>query len=423
MDLSCGRRARRKAVSGIIAAILLFAMLFTVGASYFVFVNDANTEYSQTYLAAASAAQQASRESMQLASELNGQNHIAIYGNNTGSSTLEITSLYLVNSTGAGVLACMGIGLPSSSSPACTTASYNNVRFPIYVNPGRGIPIIDTGVTAALGNAYVIKVVAGDGNIFSATYPPSEVSLAAQALTSGAIGDLYLSFGSYTYYTVACNNRNLNGCSNYNIISSSCPYTGPDSGYCLDTNSGNTGSAFSMSVSTYRNDYIGFSVTLTDLNLAQKDIILDQFSLIYQSLFGYYWYGAQGEVPWYVVSVGTASNGMIPVFNQYTPIVLRYNVPTTVYFVTANCVTDSYGGGQNHVNCFNANGNGYFGNLESICQAGYGGNCNDLPGTISTVFIISSGWELAHGSYNVANLAYSGTNYGQNTPFVSTLYY
>ena len=95
---------------------------------------------------------------------------------------------------------------------------------------------------------------------------------------------------------------------------------------------------------------IAFSVQVTDLNPNQKSIVLDKFTVLYQaptSLSG----AESGStpaafIPWYIVS--TSSSGVTTqILNQYTPIPLAYNVPTTIYFAANSCVVDSYGAGQN----------------------------------------------------------------------------
>jgi hypothetical protein len=393
---------RRRAAAGILGALLLFVMLFTVGTGYFLFVNQASFEYSQALSSRSNSDQGTLAESLFLSTSQGSNGDVDVAVANTGPQAATLEEVFVVSPPPVTVT-------PLTLSPS----SYQ-------IDPGVTTSAIDTSVHYG-GGTYSVKVVTQRGSIFSGTYPATATSLASQALTSGAIGDLYLSFSSYTFYAIACSSTNNNCPWQYPIISSNCPSSGSNSGYCLDTNSGYTGPAFAMSVSTYQNDYVGFSVTLTDLSSTQKDIILDQFSLVYQSMFSQWWGDNPPVVPWYIVSTGTGSSGMVPVLNQYTPVVLQYDLPTTVYFVMAKCVTDSYGGNQNHGGCYNANSGST--NPENICSGGYGGNCNDLAGTVSPVFIIASGWELAHGSYNIANLQYSGTNYGQNAPFVSTLYY
>ena len=48
-------------------------------------------------------------------------------------------------------------------------------------------------------------------------------------------------------------------------------------------------------------------------------------------------------------------------------------------------------------------------------------------GQVTNVFILSNGWKEASGTYTIGQLSYGvgsfPVNYGQNSPFVSTLYY
>jgi len=47
MSIKRSHGAGRKAVAGILAALILFVMLFTVGTGYFLFVNQGNLLYTK----------------------------------------------------------------------------------------------------------------------------------------------------------------------------------------------------------------------------------------------------------------------------------------------------------------------------------------------------------------------------------------
>ena len=69
MDFAAGVLPRpRKGVAGIIAAVLLFSMLFTVGTGYFLFVNNANTFYVKQLSDRTSAMQAQLNEILQVSS-------------------------------------------------------------------------------------------------------------------------------------------------------------------------------------------------------------------------------------------------------------------------------------------------------------------------------------------------------------------
>jgi flagellin-like protein len=370
-------RRRRRGVAGIVGAVLLFAMLFTVGAGYFLFVNQSNLLYTQSLTNRANAMQGALGEGLGLTTSQGTNGDIDLAITNTGGAATTVVELFVTS--------------PAGSVTAVTTQS--TPPFPISLNPGATSATIDTSISYTTGT-YVIKALTQLGSVFTVDYPQTATYLAAQALSSGAIGDLYLTFQSYSYYYVA---------------SSGCPTGTGYSPYCLETASGDTGPGFAIPTATATGKMMAFSIQLTDLNPQSKDIVLDQFTLIYQNVF----YGNQhvNLFPWYIANVGTKSGGLIPVLSQYTPVVLHYNQPVTVYFISSTCVQAAAGPND---------GCGPFSGAPS-CAGGNGQLCN--AGTATTTFILSNGWELSPGSYTVGSLTYSEGNYGQNSPFVSTLFY
>lgn len=399
------RPSRRRAISGIIGAVILFTLLFTVGTEYFIFVNNANNLETRSLVNRGNAISSNLQENINVQTSLSPSNYIRFYFNNTGGRTVNVTSLLVVGSSGA-VVECDGLGMPSSSSPTCNNPN-TTPTLPIVANVGKGAPISATNPYIVTGTKYgtggqtgvvTLKLITSTGNIFSATYPPTGVSLAAQALTSGAIGDLYLTFQSFTYYQVG---------------SSGCT-TGPGySGLCLTS----AKSAFSI-VAPASNEYVAFSVQVTDLNNKTASIVLDQFTALYLLLV----HGASGAVPipWSIVSV-QGSN--LNIMSQYTPITLGYGTPTTIYFAAAACDQQTQPTGMNA-----------YGNLGSACPVvsglsqiqsiGPNGNIKISAGFDASVFIMAHGW-LYLPMPSLSALSYTGTNptnYGQNLPFVTSVF-
>ena len=374
---------RRRGVASLIGGVILFAVLFAAGTSYFVFVMESSGNYDRALATRVSSMQDQLQENLQIATALGGSNTLVFTITNSGGIAANVVNLFVTDPSGT--LHSFGAGFASNTTPA----------LPQPISVDRNTSSIDTGLAIQTGT-YSVKVLTQRGNSFATTYPPSTQSLAAYALASGAIGDLYLTFDSYMVYSITSHGS-----------TNTCPAaSGTNSGYCLQTTTGHTGPGFSIPTSTYSGKNFGFSITMTDLNSAQADIILDQFSLIYENSF--YGNGHQNFIPWYIATVGTPSSGLIPILNQFQPVVLSYNVPTTVYYIAANCITGSQG--PNNSNCENASNAGF----NQCCQS---------SGSVATVFILSNGWKEAPGSYTINNLAYSGTNCGQNSPFVSNLYY
>lgn len=349
--LKIARSDRLRAVSGVIGALILFVMLFTVGTSYFVFVNTNNSRFSQAFFNGSSAVLSRLSENLVLTTLLY-RNHIGVYWNNTGGIGVNATGLYVLDKIGT-VMVCMGVGLPNSCA---------KVVFP-YVDPGKGSGIVDTGYTPASGTTYIIKLVSQRGSVFTATYPPSSVSLAAQALSSGAIGDLYLAFHSLKWYTIVTCNTNQN---------------------CLQ----NPQPGFSVPASATYNP-IAFSITVTNLNSQQQNITLDKYTFMTQFVPCTTGCGNQPTYTWFLVS--NSSNVLSP----FTGITLFYNRPVTLVFASQSAGT------------------------LTLCS---GNSCPRFPsGTITFGFIISHGCLGISQSRCLSSPTYD--NYGQVAPYVSTLYY
>lgn len=354
---------RRPGISGIVASVILFAMLFTVGSSYFLFVNQNDLVYSQALSNRANAAVNRLSENLLLtATAASPGKDIMLKVSNVGGIASNITAVYVINASNNYILKFYKTGT-SGITPG----------LPVAVNVGSLSSSINTGQVYASGWNYIIKAVTQRGGTFSTTFPPSSTSLAARALSSGAIGDLYLNFQSYEYYTL--------------YTGGTCPTGGSYSGYCLNF----INKAFAISVGTYGSANLAFSVSMTDLNNQTANIVLDPYTLLTQIIES--GGGAVKYVFWYVVS--NTSSGAI--LSTYTPIVLEYNKPTTVVFASSAAIIGS--------TVFNKN------TLQSpgVSQ----------PST-APLFMVSHGCE-GIGKTTCSNVAQA--NYGQNSPYVTTLYY
>jgi hypothetical protein len=194
------------------------------------------------------------------------------------------------------------------------------------------------------------------------------VSLAAQALSSGAIGDLYIAFHTFNWYKV-----------NY------CAGSSPP--YCLS----NQGLGFSVSCSTLNGGNIAFSLTMTDLNSQKLNITLDQYTLLNsfippKATGG----GSNPTLAYYIIS-----NVTNVISTQYTQITLSYNQPKTVVFASGN-----------------PDGNSAF--------SPQGSNFCLAPPQITFSFTVTHGCQgISHSKCSIA----SYENYGQVAPYVSSLYY
>ena len=342
----------------------MFGILLTVGFGYFYSITQGQQYYQLTLKQQNLATSQKNAESLIMTSAIvSNQIQVTIY--NVGISA-NITSLFVNdNSTG--------------------TSQYVSLSGGRLVPQGGSTNI--GGITYVPGNNYLIKALTARGNVFETTYPPLSASLATQALTSGSLGDIYMAFNTYSYYNVTSG--------------SPCPASGGTySGYCLSKGL----PAFTIPSSISSNP-IAFSVTMTDLNTAGASIVLDQFSLMYENLVSAP-NGKNPFIPWYVITNSSTSSHNA-ILNTYAPLILKYDVPTTVVFASLSCMPTTTGDGPNDCgsNPFTINAPG------------------QSPGTVTPVFMMMHGWEVANNtSINLGTLTFASENYGQNMPYVSTLY-
>ncbi|TLY14873.1 MAG: hypothetical protein E6K86_07345 [Thaumarchaeota archaeon] len=332
-------------MAGIISAVIMFSMLFSVGTGYFLFVNTTNTFYVKSLSDRTSAMQAQLNEALVVVSAAGSNNHLTLTVTNNAAISTNITGVLLIDPNKA--LYTFGVGLSSNTTPA----------LPIGLSQG-GSATVDTSLLIVAGT-YTIKVLTQRGNAFSATYPPSAVALAEQALASGVIGDLYIAFHSFTWYkVVTCNGTQQ----------------------CLQKQ----GNGFAIPA-TSTTAPIAFSMTVTDLNPLRLNITLDQFTLMTEFVppvpgFGG---GSANSYAWYIVSNSTN------VLSAYSKFTLFYNRPVTLVFASSSA-----------------------GTLVPYAPV-------ILSGTITYGFLVS------HGCQGMKQASCQSTtdNYGQVSPYVSTLYY
>ncbi|MEM3428034.1 MAG: hypothetical protein QW212_07140, partial [Nitrososphaerales archaeon] len=120
------------------------------------------------------------------------------------------------------------------------------------------------------------------------------------------------------------------------------------------------------------------------LNAAQKNIILDGYTRIFQ-----FWGvgSSMRRATWYIVS-----NQSNTILNTYTPIELEYDKPKVLVFASRTPYT-----------------------FQPVTLSG-----DEVPpsGTLAGVLILSHGWI----GVDYSQIWSTPANYGQNSPYVTTLY-
>jgi len=185
-----GWNRRKKGVAGIIAATMLFAMIFTTGTAYFIFVNQ---NYQLQHIAASDKNQMEFDQSLEqfiVTGVLITGNKIGVRVNNTGSITIKIVSIFVSDNAGA-------------IYPPLDPLS-------VFVNSGAISSLIDTGVNYNVSRQYAIKVVSGRGNIESGQYPLPPTPEAQIALIARGVGPVLTVFESFQWASYSVNLNGLN---------------------------------------------------------------------------------------------------------------------------------------------------------------------------------------------------------------------
>jgi hypothetical protein len=187
------RRASRAAVSGIVAAVLLFSMLFTVGTGYFLFINRGDQLYSAA-LVGRTAQEQAALSETGAASVQLVKNALGVEVSNSGGVPVNLTGIFVTDSTGATTY----VG-PSSGA-----------GLPTVVDPGSISRLIDTNVQYKSSLTYVVRVFTARGNVFTATFPLSTQQQAVQlsGVTQG-LGSVFMKFASFKFFSVDANPKTV----------------------------------------------------------------------------------------------------------------------------------------------------------------------------------------------------------------------
>jgi flagellin-like protein len=177
--LKLNSHPRRKAISGILAALIFFAMLFTAGMSFILYTFSSYNTYNQAQVQAVQNQQQKSSEDLSLRAcdathhlpsvppwqgstcSVSGS-HVGVWVQNIGSVTVTLQKLWIFNSSKNSVVP----KFTPTGNPVTTPA------LPIVLAPGSVVVVDSTFSPGASTDKFAIFFVTSMGNQFQASYPP-----------------------------------------------------------------------------------------------------------------------------------------------------------------------------------------------------------------------------------------------------------
>ena len=174
------RHCRRRGVSGILSALILFALVFTVGFSFFVNVNNGNQMVDQANANRLAASHSQSLENLTLAPALTGST-LTLRVHNIGGVSSTIVAAFVTNQTGRMYTS------PSTGSPYMTRHTDLSIDLPLTLTVGEDTAqmtgclagncnIAFNSTTYVKGRSVLLSVLTQYGNVFSAAYPLTTVT-------------------------------------------------------------------------------------------------------------------------------------------------------------------------------------------------------------------------------------------------------
>ena len=170
------RSGRRRGISGVLAALIMFAMIFTAGAGYFIDINSANHASDQGLAMRDASMQQAALENLSLTVKLIPAGvpvSVLVLVNNTGGTSLTIRSIFVTDPNGQQISGFIqgplagGLGL--------------NSTLPLSISSGSSKGITCAALTclgAIQPPNFLVSVLTNSGNVFSVLFPsPTQVTV------------------------------------------------------------------------------------------------------------------------------------------------------------------------------------------------------------------------------------------------------
>lgn len=162
MNLRLGQ-SRRRAVSGILVAVIIFAMLFTAGTGYLFFQARSNLSSYEANVQALQKRAEISQEQLSFRVSLTGSNNLEVMVNDTGAYPISIVDTFVNDSAGKVV-----------SPPGVMTLGVSGTTAggPLNLNVGGTGNFTITSYTDTLASGTIhVALVTSRGNVFTQQYP------------------------------------------------------------------------------------------------------------------------------------------------------------------------------------------------------------------------------------------------------------
>jgi hypothetical protein len=276
----------RKAIAGILAGLIFFAMLFTVGLGFILYTLNSYNSYSRAQAAANQNQQAKSAEGLILMSCSSGyplpstgaprrrclSEDPSVWARDDGGTSVTLVGIY-ISENASGVINQIE---PPSAPPSPQTTP----PLPVTIEVGGSLLINTSEPAPPNGDTYTIDLISETGNTFSVVYPPVTVASsneANSAPSSSGVGFLSFNFDTYTVYPVATGS----GCSTLSYATNNngaypvnCVLETGSSGYTVNNPSGWSANACD-STSSNAGCYYAFSINASSTNPQGLSFSLD----------------------------------------------------------------------------------------------------------------------------------------------------
>lgn len=177
-------RSSRRGVSGLLASILLFAMLFTTGAAYVMFVTESQFNLQDAAKDAFERDVERNSETLSVSTSKLADGDLGVSITNTGAVPVQVREILVLDSGGLLVRNIQEPTLPITLNAQELTAT-----------------TIDTNVTIGSGATYAARIITERGTLVSAVYPPESAAIksAVSSEIAKAIGSVSMDTTTLQY--------------------------------------------------------------------------------------------------------------------------------------------------------------------------------------------------------------------------------